>query len=91
MITVFTKTERDIIHQISIEEMIPESDVENMIYSQFYVLKETVTSGRVKDETLKNMQIMHFGKFYWKQEVIDHCQRMQRKIAKEKEDGESDK
>jgi len=66
----WSKTDKEIIHRISLEEMIPEKEVELMIHSQFALMKEVIESGSAMQDTLKNIMLPRFGKFYFSKYMI---------------------
>jgi len=66
----WSKTDKEIIHRISLEEMMPEKEVELMVYSQFALMKEVMESGSAMKDTLKNIMLPRFGKFYFSKYMI---------------------
>ena len=66
----WSKTDKEIIHKISIDEMIPEKEVELMIAAQFLILRETMENRNVLEEPLLSIMLPRFGKFYFNKWMV---------------------
>ena len=60
----FNKKELDIIHVLGLKYGIPDREMQNIIKSQFEVLKHSMEESSPKDDNYNNVMIPNFGKIY---------------------------
>ena len=63
---------KKLIHRISLETMLPDSVVEDIVKSQFDFIRSIMSSGDMQDpDSFKNINIKYLGKLFVKKSRIE--------------------
>jgi nucleoid DNA-binding protein len=65
-----------LIHRISLETMLPDKIVEDIVKSQFDAIRDTISSGDMDDySSFKNISVKYLGKFFVKESRLEAIKR----------------
>jgi nucleoid DNA-binding protein len=86
----FGPVEREIIHQIALEEMMTDKEIEDIVRSQFEMALNAIESADAVEDKLYNISLIKFGKFYYRKAYAERIKQIRLgKIARRNESSNS--